>query len=823
MSRTTKSLTASILRPTTSLRGDEPPTAYRGENLVLRGPLEDPYFEVFGGNKDLGEDYDLTAQPLSGAISATGGSTQINGFGTDFTNELHLGQLILVNGHVLGVKDIVDDDTFIADRAPTTDIAYESFVDANVNAGADTITVTAHPFITGDAVVLGTDNILPGALTPGIVLYANKVDANTVKLATSYANSIAGPFINITVVVNGGTHYMGFAALRLPQIFNILKKRGVLLTGNAVEFEKGHIIAVGSGELFVNGQPLDGDSLIATNRAQIAIFNPATNDYTVNPLGFDEAPLPCTIDVITGGTKGMSDGDKHSFMIAWWAGVPDGSDGFSNPCDPIKYKADGTTILKVDGTNNLFEFDFTAPLGGTVPTNAKGFIIYGSLAGKKTTIAQGATVTTSSPNDTLWENGPWYKLREVLFTDLDVNDKITLEYLDSDPTLGEEVTGNNDPVPDAEYVTLIEGRPAYISCFGKRTTDNDDGSNPGKSVVLSKMANPDAAPAEWRCKVDNTILGFIEGAGRWFMMTPSSLPFVVPTGLLGQSYSPTDDLQMPIISRPYWITGASNRYNITLVDDDLIGFSGNKIFTSVGNGDENVKKYELGTPVEDITRKWFGTHVFVEEDPKNNQILFFFSAAYKNTQGYWCSIVLPYSKARQAWLPIIPLSETGRDMIVSGVTKIDQRLEFLAGGRVGFASYETSTYRFDGFEEGEETTVTSMPYYLVWQPTDDGLEDMSKVIHWVRLMAKGTSMKVQLHGAKPGEELNIEYMEAGTNYIAEVDFEDSDKLTRYLLKKMKVKNLANYALRFSGEWDGVGEKDRLDELVVEVGTHGRRR
>ncbi len=824
MPRTTKSLTASILRPTTSLRGDEPPTAFRGENFVLRGPLEDPYFEVFGGNKDLGEDYDLTEGPVTGVLGFTAGDTTITGYGgTDFTNELHLGQKILVNGEDLGIKDIVDDDTFIVDRTPTTSLTPSTFVDANVNTGSDQITITAHPFVTGQAVCLGSTGTLPAGLSKSVVVYVNKTGTNTLKLATTLADSAAGPFINITGASGGGTHYIAPAALRMPQMFAMLKKRGVQLTGNAIEVEKGHIFSVGSGKLYRNGQVLQGGGLTAKSRAQIAIFDPSTGNYTVEDLGFDSAPLPCTIDVVTGGVKGMSDGDKHSFMIAWWAGTPDGSDGFSNPCDPIKYEQDGVTILKIDGTRNMFEFDFTNPLGGTVPPNAKGFVIFGSLAGRKTTSVQGATITTSSPNDTLWENGPWLRLRKVLFTELDGSNKITHEFLDSDPTIGEEVTGNNDAVPDAEFLTIIEGRPAYVSCFGKRTTTNDNGSNPGKSVVLSKESNPDAAPTEWKCKVDNTIIGFIEGGGRWFMMTPSSLPFVVPTGLLGQSFGPTDDLQLPLISRPYWNTGASSRYNIIFSDDDLIGFSGNKIFTSVGNGDENVKKYELGTAVEDITRKWFGTHVFVEEDAKNNQICFFYSGAYKNAQGYWVSLILPYSKARQAWLPILPLSSPTRDMIVSGVTKIDQRLEFLAGGRVAGGTFETSTFRFDGFEEGEATTVTSMPYYLVWQPTDDGMEDMSKVLYSLRPQGKGQSVKIQIHGARPGQELNVSDMETGTNFIAEISFDDTAAITRYLQTQIRVKNLANYAIRYSGVWDGTGMKDRLDELVVEVGTHGRRR
>lgn len=72
----------------------------------------------------------------------------------------------------------------------------QSFVAANVSAANDTITITAHGFVTGlKAPLTGTN--LPGGLS-ATNYWIIVVDANTVKLATSYANAIAGTAVDIT-------------------------------------------------------------------------------------------------------------------------------------------------------------------------------------------------------------------------------------------------------------------------------------------------------------------------------------------------------------------------------------------------------------------------------------------------------------------------------------------------------------------------------------------------------------------------------------------------------------------------------------------------
>lgn len=59
------------------------------------------------------------------------------------------------------------------------------------DAGADTLTVPGHPFETGDGPARPTGGDLPAGLTAGEDYWLVVVDADTVKLATSYANAVA--------------------------------------------------------------------------------------------------------------------------------------------------------------------------------------------------------------------------------------------------------------------------------------------------------------------------------------------------------------------------------------------------------------------------------------------------------------------------------------------------------------------------------------------------------------------------------------------------------------------------------------------------------
>lgn len=80
------------------------------------------------------------------------------------------------------------------------------FVDGDVNTGNDQVTVDSNDFLhTGQAITLSTSGTLPTGLSAG-TYYIIRVDATTIKFASSVANANAGVDVDITAAAGGGTH-----------------------------------------------------------------------------------------------------------------------------------------------------------------------------------------------------------------------------------------------------------------------------------------------------------------------------------------------------------------------------------------------------------------------------------------------------------------------------------------------------------------------------------------------------------------------------------------------------------------------------------------
>lgn len=103
---------------------------------------------------------------------------------------------------IISLQSVVDVDVPAAD----------TFVDADVDTTEDTITLTAHDFTTGLKVAATTGGVLPGGLS-ATNYFVIVVDANTIKLATSLANALAGTDVDITSAAGGGTHTLTPAAI----------------------------------------------------------------------------------------------------------------------------------------------------------------------------------------------------------------------------------------------------------------------------------------------------------------------------------------------------------------------------------------------------------------------------------------------------------------------------------------------------------------------------------------------------------------------------------------------------------------------------------
>jgi hypothetical protein len=89
-------------------------------------------------------------------------------------------------------------------------------VTASATPASDTLTVTAHGrTMSGPRVRMSTTGTLPAPLTSSASYYAIYVDANTIKLALSYSDALAGIAIDITDT-GTGTHTASIGSFDLP-------------------------------------------------------------------------------------------------------------------------------------------------------------------------------------------------------------------------------------------------------------------------------------------------------------------------------------------------------------------------------------------------------------------------------------------------------------------------------------------------------------------------------------------------------------------------------------------------------------------------------
>ena len=72
-----------------------------------------------------------------------------------------------------------------------------------VDGNANSFSITGHPFTRGDQVTISSTGTVPGGLATGTPYYVITVDADTIKLATTYANANAGSDIDIQTTGSG--------------------------------------------------------------------------------------------------------------------------------------------------------------------------------------------------------------------------------------------------------------------------------------------------------------------------------------------------------------------------------------------------------------------------------------------------------------------------------------------------------------------------------------------------------------------------------------------------------------------------------------------
>jgi hypothetical protein len=532
-------------------------------------------------------------------------------------------------------------------------------------------------YTAGDVIIRGNATLFKSELRPGMKISA-AAQVFAVKDVLSNTRFVAGraPDANGTAVVPA----------KFPIMFEINNKRGTLVWGNAVRSDRGNIIAVGEGNLRINGQVLAGEELHASNRVKLAIYRPTTDDYEIGSIGYSTAPLISwvSISTVAGGTRDMTQG-VYSYRYSW--ANSETAYGFSNPSDVIKLDGSGNPIA-ISATNQRHAIDFTVALTHK-PSNADAVIIYRSL------------FSDPVQNPTQAGEGSWFVAKTVKIEDFEAGDIVYIDVLDGE--LGTEVTFDNDPPPNADWVTFLGGDPILISCYGEKTTTNSSGDSPGPFVSIAKRQNRDAFPAALATPLSppDTIIGFVPSVGRLFLLTRVGLPFAASTG---QS-------DFPVTTRAFWQTGFESPFGLVFVNDTLYGFTSKGVTRSIATGDEGSEQFAFASFVEDITRDWHASYVHSVHDPQNELVVFIYSAAYKNDAGFWVSLALPLYLRYGIFGPLITIEKPDRDMVVCGAAKVEGHLQFLAGGRGAVENLSSEEGSGSGSSEENDLLLHYAPIF----------------------------------------------------------------------------------------------------------------
>ena len=669
---------------------------------------------------------------------------------------------------------------------------YRSYAGSrNINETFTGVAITGTiSFSAASTTITGTGTSFLNELHRGQIIVASNGEPIVVDRLVTTTSFIASRLPTTTGVT--------LAATIPPRLEAMDVYRMALAWGNPVVSDKGNILTVGSGVLYKNGAVLPGTSLTASRTLQLSLYSSASSNYSTEAIGFSVTPLTANTDVTvvgSGGTKNTALG-FYSFKVGYYN---DDTNGYSNPGATLL--SGGTTGYQVTAANSTFQFDFTTDVANR-PSNSTGYVIYASA------------YTNSSDQSAINAiQGAWYEVKRVPYTSIGAGDIYAFDYVDAD--LGNLVSFDNDTPPDADWVSLLAGYVTLVSTNGQgvnsgaRVTE----TSPGPYISPQKGNNLDGYPATYRVPTEKgeDIIGCVSTAGRLFVMTANTLQATTPTGLD----------TAPMTLRPFWKTGFANPYNVVAVNDQLYGFTSKGMYRSIATGDSAEATNDFASSVNDQMENWSAGHVYTAYDPKNRCVCVFNTGAYKNTQGYWVTEVYVYNLDIWDWTPPIILSDSTRDMIVTGVATVQGVLYFIAGGRRA-----ATTVRFDTFAWDDPLSGASVPWYMVWAYSDSGSELIAKRINKVRPKGHFTDGALQLYALTPDTSVDEADLEDGFGFAYQTTLDPYLGVRQYPIFKTRVRNASMWTVRLEGvavtalSYD---ECDEIHEIVLDVSVSGQER
>ncbi len=127
------------------------------------------------------------------------------------------------------------------------------------------------------------------------------------------------------------------------------------------------------------------------------------------------------------------------------------------------------------------------------------------------------------------------------------------------------------------------------------------------------------------------------------------------------------------------------------------------------------------------------------------------------------------------------------------------------------------TARFDAHGGGSS-------WYLVPQLSDGGIELRDKTEKSFRVTGKMTDPQFSVYGYGAQVPIVVSDLEDGINSSTpKIPLPTTTEVEQYARTQVNVANAELYTWRLEGVWDGEGEVDRIDEIVVEISQQGIRR
>jgi hypothetical protein len=555
---------------------------------------------------------------------------------------------------------------------------------------------------------------------------------------------------------------------RLPVMSEMDRQRETQIQGNAIQFDKGNILGAGWGTVRVNGQVLQGDSMVLTGSPQIAYFDPATGNYDVQDVGFTTPTIAPTLTEDLGtGTKGMQPGE-YSLRL-----VPSTTftGGYSNPGPRAN--------VTLTAANSRIKVDVSAV---AFPTGSDQWDVYATQLG----VVQ-------------VNQGPWNFVRSVASSEIAAN-VFYIEYLNAEISRQGELEFDNNPPPDAGFVNTLQGYPQWISCNGKF------GASPGPSLVPATPQNLEGAPAIWNVTSSppEDILGVVTSLARLYLLCAKTLQQGV--------YAPTGDpLVPPTQIRAYWGMGFGNPYQVVFVLGLLIGYSTAGPTRSTADLEKSDEQF-IGAAVVELTKNTIQANWMLAYDPNPliNAVCFFYPAWSTNDDGWLTTRVLVWGLNQLNWIGDILIESTERDMVVCGVATVDNVLYFLAGGRGdGIGSIQFDTFRWNS------VSGDPVDYYAVYELQATEVLDQNKTIKRARVNGKWTNGQLQIYGFDSNQAEDLTNLETGTNAQITISLGTVAETTTSFLEPFNAPNNYMFTARFSGTYNGSDEiVDRLNGCAL---------